>query len=165
MLFLALSLFVAVQSEPIITKVGGDAPAFSLPGTNGKTVSLADFKGKKQIVLAFFPKAFSGACTKEMAALRDHQKMLDEANAQVIGISMDSPDVQKKFADTLKLTFPIVSDKDGRVARAYGVMGALWPKRATFVISDSGKIAAVFEGKDAVDPGPTVSAVQRKPVP
>lgn len=155
-------LLAAAEASPQL-KVGEEAPRFSLPGSNGTTIQLSDFKGKKKVVLAFFPKAFTGGCTRELSGLRDHQKMFDEAGAQVLGISMDDRDTQKKFAESLKLTFPLLADTGGRTASAYGVKGALWANRTTFVIDETGRITAIFKGKDAIDPAPTVAACKQNP--
>lgn len=160
---LAITLLLAAAEALPQLKAGEDAPRFSLPGSDGKTIQLSDFKGKKKVVLAFFPKAFTGGCTRELSGLRDHQRMFDEAGAQVLGISMDDRDTQKKFAESLKLTFPLLADTGGRTAAAYGVKGALWAHRTTFVIDETGKIVAIFRGKDALDPGPTVAACKQKP--
>lgn len=155
---IAVALFVSAEAPAPKLNVGQQAPAFSLPATSGRTIELSEFKGKKKVVLAFFPKAFTGGCAKEMAGLRDHQKSFDDAGAVVFGISMDDLDTQKKFAESLKLTFPLLADKGGRIASAYRVKGALWANRTTFVIDETGTIAAIFEGKDAIDPGATVAA-------
>jgi thioredoxin-dependent peroxiredoxin len=162
MIALVLALLLVVEEPAPKLKVGQNAPAFALAATNGRTVQLSEFKGKKKVVLAFFPKAFTGGCTKEMAGLRDHQKMFDEAGAQILGISMDDLETQKKFAESLKLTFPILADRGGRTAGAYGVKGALWANRTTFVIDETGKIAAIFEGKDAIDPAAALAACKPK---
>lgn len=163
MIAMVLALFLAAEEPAPKLKVGQAAPAFSLAATNGRTIHLSEFKGKKKVVLAFFPKAFTGGCTKEMGGLRDHQKMFDEAGAVVLGISMDELETQKKFAESLKLTFPLLVDKSGQTAAAYRVKGALWANRTTFVIDETGVIAAIFEGKDAIDPGPTVAACKPRP--
>ncbi len=159
---IAVALFLSAEAPAPKLRVGEKAPAFSLSATNGQTVQLSEFKGKKKVVLAFFPKAFTGGCTKEMAGLRDHQKMFDDAGAVVFGISMDDLDTQKKFAESLKLTFPLLADKSGRTATAYRIKGALWANRTTFVIDETGAIAAIFEGKDAIDPGATAAACAPK---
>jgi thioredoxin-dependent peroxiredoxin len=97
-----------------------------------------------------------------MSGLRDHKAQFDDSSAQVLGVSLDSLDTQTKFAESLKLPFPLLSDKDGKTARAYGVKGLLWANRTTFVISEEGRITAIFEGKDAIDPAGTVAACKSR---
>lgn len=97
-----------------------------------------------------------------MSGLRDHQAQFDDNSAQVLGVSLDSLETQTKFAESLKLPFPLLSDQGGKAASAYGVKGLLWANRTTFVIDESGKIIAIFEGKDAVDPVGTVAACRRE---
>jgi len=158
---LALALLLPGEEPAPKLKVGDQAPAFSLPSSTGQTIRLSDFAEKKKVVLAFFPKAFTGGCSKEMAGLRDHQTQFDESRAQVLGISLDRLDVQTKFAESLKLSFPLLSDREGKTAEAYGVKGALWAHRTTFVINESGKIVSILEGKDAVNPGLAVAACRQ----
>jgi len=162
-LALAVALLLPAEEPALKLKVGQEAPAFAVAASSGKTIQLADFKGKKKVVLAFFPKAFTGGCTKEMAGFRDQQSAFDEAGVQVLGISMDDLETQKKFGESLKLTFPLLADKSGRAASAYRVKGALWANRTTFVIDETGVITAIFEGKDALDPVAAVAASVRKP--
>ncbi|MEO8360191.1 MAG: peroxiredoxin [Vicinamibacteria bacterium] len=159
---LAFLLFAADATPAKVVKVGDDAPAITLSASNGKTVKLADYKGKKKVVLAFFPKAFSGGCAKEMSAFRDQQAAFDSQDTQILAISLDDLDTQKKFAESLKLTFPVLSDKGGKAATAYGVKGAMWATRTNFVIDESGKIIAIFAGKEAIDPGLPLSVTKRK---
>ena len=142
--------------------VGQAAPAFTASATTDKQVSLADFKGKQTLVLAFFPKAFTGGCTKEMSGLRDRFKEFGDAGAQVMGISRDPLDVQKKFAESLTLPFPLLADPDGSVARAYGVDMGPYAARVTFVIGADGVVKQVIEGKDAIDPAGALAACPRK---
>ena len=97
-----------------------------------------------------------------MSGLRDHKAQFDDSSAQVLGVSLDSLETQTRFAETLKLPFPLLSDKGGKAAKAYGVKGLLWANRTTFVISEEGRITAIFEGKDAVDPAGTVAACKSK---
>lgn len=152
---------VEIQGEPKL-QAGDLAPAFALPASTGKTVRLSDFKGKKKVVLAFYPKAFTGGCTKEMSGLGEHKAQFDDVNAQVLGVSLDDLETQTRFADSLTLPFPLLSDTDGKVASAYKVKGALWANRTTFVIDETGRITAILEGKDAIDPAATVSACKEK---
>src|SRR6185436_18770236 len=107
---------------------------FSLPASTGQTVNLADYLGKNTVVLAFFPKAFTGGCTKEMSGLRDTHDQFAEADAKILGISMDNVETQTKFADSLKTPFPLLADPEGKVARANGVYNeAGYANRVTFV--------------------------------
>ena len=97
-----------------------------------------------------------------MSGLRDHKAQFDDNSAQVLGVSLDSLETQPRFADSLKLPFPLLSDKDGKAAKAYGVKGLLWANRTTFVINEEGRITAIFEGKDAIDPVATLAACKSK---
>ncbi len=122
-------------------KIGDIAPSFKLHDTERKEISLTDYNGKI-ILLAFFPGAFTGACTKEMCAFRDSMNNLNEINAQVLGISVDSPFSNKSFSEFNKLNFPILSDYTRSVSELYGglytdfagLKGYSVAKRAVFVI-------------------------------
>jgi peroxiredoxin Q/BCP len=94
-----------------------------------------------------------------MSGLRDVHKQLTDADAQVLGVSMDTLETQTKFAKSLNSPFPFLADPDGTTARAYGVANpAGYANRVTFVIGKDGKISNVIEGKDAIDPAATLSA-------
>ncbi len=94
-----------------------------------------------------------------MSAFRDRLAEFTSAGAQVLGISMDDLDTQKKFADSLKLPFPLLADPQGKVASAYGVRNdAGYASRVTFVIGKDGKIVKVLEGRDAIDPAGALAA-------
>ena len=96
-----------------------------------------------------------------MSAFRDHYPDLADA-AQVLGVSTDTLETQKKFAESLKTPFPLLADADGTVAKAYGVWNdAGYASRVTFVIDADGKVRAVFEGKDALDPAGAIAACGR----
>ena len=91
-------------------KVGDDAPSFELVGSDGKTHKLADYKGKQAIVIAWYPKAFTGGCTKECESFRDNGKAIREYDVAYFTASTDKADVNKKFAESLKVDYPILSD-------------------------------------------------------
>ncbi len=135
-------------------KVGDMAPDFTLPSTEGKPVSLSSFRGKENVVLAFFPAAFTGGCTAEMQKYQLGIDKFKGAGTQVFGVSEDNTPSQKEFATKLNLAFPLLSDFATRkVATAYGV---LMPERGmanrvTFVIDKDGKISFMEQGKAAVD--------------
>lgn len=92
-----------------------------------------------------------------MSALRDSIDRFAGKNAQVLGVSMDDLDTNKRFAQSLNLPFPLASDK-GEVAEAYGVKNGAYANRATFVIGPDGNVVKVIEGKDAIDPAAAVDA-------
>jgi len=93
-----------------------------------------------------------------MSAFRDRLSEFTDAGAQVLGISMDDLDTQKRFAESLKLPFPLLADPEGKVAKAYGVFNEGHASRVTFVIGKDGTILKVLEGKDAIDPSGALAA-------
>ena len=97
---------------------------FSLQGSDGKTYTLEQFKGKSAVVIAWFPKAFTGGCTNECKSLRANSKALKDLNVAYFTASVDTPEENKKFAESLDLDYPILSDPDKTVAKAYGVVHA-----------------------------------------
>lgn len=148
LLSLTLALGLMAQSTAPLSstlKVGDSAPDFTLPATDGQKVTLSSFKGKKTVVLAFFPAAFTGGCTKEMQAYQLNLDKFSSTDTAVFGVSTDFTPSQKAFAESLKLDFPLLSDfVDRKVVNTYGVMMAPdrpLAKRVTFVIDKEGKIA------------------------
>ena len=125
--------------------VGSKAPDFTLTNQDRQPVTLSGQRGKP-VVLAFFPAAFSGVCTKELCRFRDSMAKLGEAKAQVYGISVDTFFTLKAFQDHQKLTFPLLSDFNKQVIRDYGVFNEDMiglkgiAKRAVFVIDKDGVI-------------------------
>lgn len=123
------------------------APAFTLFDASRKAVSLSDFAGKT-VVLAFFPAVFTGVCTKEMCTFRDSLSAYNQIGAAVLGICVDAPFANAAFAEKNALNFPILSDYERKVTRAYevalddfaGLAGYTASKRAVFVIDKSGTI-------------------------
>ena len=99
--------------------VGSKAPEFSLTNQDREAVTLSGLKGKP-VVLAFFPAAFSGVCTKELCTFRDSMAQLGKAQAQVFGVSVDTFFTLKAFQDQQKLTFPLLSDFNKTAIRDYG---------------------------------------------
>ena len=123
-------------------EVGQKAPDFELADQDGKMVRLSDFRGKLNVVLAFYPADFTPVCTKEMCSFRDDLSKFQSKNAQVLGVSVQPQSSKQKFAAKLGLNFPILADEKKEVAKAYGVMGPLGmhSRRATFVIDKSGVV-------------------------
>jgi peroxiredoxin Q/BCP len=133
-------------------KVGETAPDFSLPSTEDRPISLADYRGKQAVVLYFYPKDDTPGCTAEACAFRDLRSMFQSHGAEILGVSTDSVRSHKKFQDKYGLTFPLLSDTDHAIADQYAVwqqkkfMGREYMgiARTTFVVDPSGTIKAVF---------------------
>ena len=130
-------------------KVGDAAPDFSLPDRTGKTVRLSDYRGKQAVVLYFYPKDDTPGCTKEACAFRDQYQDFQDAGAEVIGVSSDSPASHAKFVEKFKLPFVLVADGGGQVRKQYGVPSTLGllPGRVTYVIDKQGVVRHVFNSQ------------------
>jgi thioredoxin-dependent peroxiredoxin len=126
-------------------KVGDKAPDFSLRGSDGKTYTLDQFKGKSAVVIAWFPKAMTTGCTIECKSLRANSKTMKDLNVAYFTASVDKPEDNKTFSDQLDLDYPILSDPDKTTAEAYGVMMTNRPftNRWTFYIDKDGIIRAI----------------------
>lgn len=127
-------------------EVGSQAPGFSLYSSEKEKVSLTDYKGKN-VVLLFFPLAFTGVCTKELCNVRDNIGAYNKSKAKVIAISVDSPQTLAKFKEDQQLNFPLLSDFNKTVSAAYGSIYETFSldmkgvsKRSAFVIDGSGVV-------------------------
>jgi thioredoxin-dependent peroxiredoxin len=141
---LGIGLALLAGAAAAELKVGDKAPDFSLPGSDGKTYTLDQFKGKSGVVIAWFPKAFTGGCTKECKSLRANSKALKELNVAYFTASVDPAEQNEKFAKSLDLDYPILSDPDKTVATAYGVMSPRgFSNRWTFYIDKDGIIREI----------------------
>jgi peroxiredoxin len=150
-------------------KVGDAAPNFSLKNTAGETVSLADFKGKKNVVVLFFPAVGTSVCEKELCSTRDGMKDYENLEAQVLAISVDGPFAQKLWADKHQFNFPVLSDFNKEVSQTYGAFYDVWlpgkfdlkgvSKRSAFVIDKNG-IIQYAEVLENAGEEPNYSAVQ-----
>ncbi|MCB0621028.1 MAG: peroxiredoxin [Saprospiraceae bacterium] len=146
-------------------KVGDKAPQFTLVSSDKEKVSLGDYQGKN-VVLLFFPMAFTGVCTTELCAMRDDIAQYERLNAEVLAVSVDSPFTLNKFKEDQQLNFPLLSDFNKEVARAYdslyeefvlGLKGVA--RRSAFVIDGHGVVryAEVLESAGDL---PNFSAVK-----
>ena len=134
--------------------VGDAAPDFELPGTDGRTYRLSDYRGRN-VVLAFYPGDATATCTKQFCSYRDEGDRIDQLDAEVLGISSQSVDSHERWTKEQELNVPLLADEDIAVSRAYGVTGWLGPlasltelkgetvdgryvKRAIFVIDGEG---------------------------
>jgi peroxiredoxin Q/BCP len=129
--------------------VGDTAPDFSKTTQNGDPISLSQFRGEKTVVLYFYPKDETPGCTAEACTFRDSFEDFVDAGAVVIGVSQDSDESHKRFAEHHRLPFLLVSDRDKSLQKAYGVpktMGLL-PGRVTYVIDRNGVVQHVFSSQ------------------
>jgi peroxiredoxin Q/BCP len=131
---------------------GDKAPAFSLKNTEGKTVKLSDFKGKK-VVLYFYPRDLTPGCTKEACGFRDDYAQLKKRGVEILGVSGDDQASHQKFTEKHSLPFTLLSDPDHEIMEKYGAWGekSMYGKkfmgvlRMTFIIDEDGRIAHVFK--------------------
>ena len=139
---------MATSLQPVI---GKPAPDFTLPSTTGENISLRQFKGKKTVILYFYPKDETPGCTREACDLRDHSAEIEGAGAVILGVSTDSLESHHHFRDKHKLPFPLLADVDAMVSKLYGVYKQrnLYGKkymgieRTTFVIDRTGRTGRI----------------------
>ena len=160
----------APAPPPPSVKVGDPAPDFDLAWFSPvgdpketckyepKRIKLSDFKGKQNVVVAFFPAAFSPGCTNEMKQYQTSHGTFTAANTKVLGVSVDSTWSNRAFREQLGVEFPILSDWKREAATAYGLLdtNSGVARRATFVVDKAGVVRKVDVGREALDPSGVV---------
>jgi len=157
---------------PPAVKIGEAAPDFTLAwlapgGEPGKfkndQIKLSDFKGKQNVVIAFFPAAFSPGCTSEMQKYQASSGQFTAANTTILGVSVDSTWSNKAFREQLGASFPILSDWKKETARQYGVLDETtgFARRTTFVVDKAGIVQKIDIGRDALDPSGVVGMCEK----
>ena len=122
-------------------KPGDKAPSFSAPSRDGSTVKLSDFSGSKNVVLFFYVRDNTSGCIREARSLNDAIDEFTKRSAVVIGVSTDGVESHVRFAANNELTFPLLADQDGKIAKAYGVLRETGrAARATFLVGRDGTI-------------------------
>jgi peroxiredoxin Q/BCP len=145
-------IFYLFGGKMPLPKVGNNAPAFTLVNQDGEKVALKDFKGKKNVVLYFYPKAMTPGCTTQACGIRDYKKEFAKVKTEVLGVSPDQPEKLQRFIDKQGLNFTLLSDPEHKIADKYGSWG---PKkfmgreydgilRQTFIIGKDGKLKHVM---------------------
>lgn len=141
-----------MATATLLPVIGKPAPDFTLPSTSGEMVSLRQFKGKKTVVLFFYPEDDTPSCTKQACGFRDLTAEFEKVGAVVLGISADPMESHQAFKAKHRLTYDLLSDPEAVACKAYGVwkqknlygnkfMGI---ERTTFVIDRTGRIAQIY---------------------
>ncbi len=128
-------------------KVGDKCPVFTLQDQNNESVSIQDKIGENNLVIYFYPKDDTPGCTAEACSFRDSYESFKDASCEVIGISSDSVEKHKNFAQKHRLSFTLLSDEDKKVRIAFGVPGSLFgliPGRVTYIIDKNGIVRHIF---------------------
>jgi peroxiredoxin Q/BCP len=130
--------------------VGDTAPDFEGQTSNGTSIRLRDYLGKRNVVLYFYPKDDTKGCTIEACSFRDKLQSIAALWTEVVGVSVDTVESHREFAKKNNLNFPLVSDHDKRISKTYGVLSedGSRAERMTFIIDKEGKIAKVFTNVD-----------------
>ncbi len=147
------------QEETLVELKPGDAaPDFTLPGSDGRTYRLKDLAGHP-VAIAWFPKAFTGGCTAECKSLGQYGEALRHLHVRHFAASVDAPELNAKFAASLGLDYPILSDETKATARAYGVLSKSgYASRWTFYIGADGRILDIDKQVSAASHGADVLA-------
>jgi thioredoxin-dependent peroxiredoxin len=123
---------------------GDELPDFSLTASDGRTYRLSAYRGRQAVVIAWFPKAFTGGCTSECESIGARSDAIRRFDVAYFGASVDAPTTNRRFASSLGIDFPILSDPTKAVARAHGVLGRSgFPSRWTFYIGIDGRILMI----------------------
>ena len=134
-------------------KVGNLAPVFKLKDQNGKEIDLKSFRGKKNVVVYFYPKAMTPGCTVQACGIRDYKKEFSKVKTEILALSPDMPDKLSRFEEKQGLNFTLLSDPEHKVADKYGAWG---PKkfmgkeydgilRTTFILNKEGRLVHVMD--------------------
>jgi len=159
-LIITMFTFLGFGKKLVALEVGAPAPQITATDENSKPVALADVYAKGITLVYFYPKAETPGCTAQACSLRDAFASLSGEKLQVLGVSRDSVEAQKKFQEKYKLPFTLIADQDGKVAEAFGVpgmMGLPVSSRQSFLIKD-GKIAWVAKKAKTGDHAAEVQA-------
>jgi len=131
-------------------KVGDTAPDFEGQTSKDTQVRLRDYLGKRNVILYFYPKDDTKGCTIEACSFRDKLQPIAALWTEVVGVSVDTVESHKKFAEKNNLNFPLISDHDKQISKTYGVLSedGSYAERMTFIIDKDGKIAKIFTNVD-----------------
>jgi len=140
------------MATALLPVIGKTAPDFTLPSTEGQPISLRQFKGKKTVILYFYPKDDTPGCTREACDFRDHSAEFESSQVVVLGVSTDPLESHAKFREKHHLPFTLLADEDAAISKLYGVYKTknlygkkhLGIERTTFIIDKTGRIAQIY---------------------
>jgi len=162
MILIAMLSFLGLTNPAGALSVGDEAPRVSAPDQHGATVDLAAVYAKGPTLVYFYPKADTPGCTAQACSLRDAFPDFTGQGVQILGVSADTVEGQKKFAEKYNLPFTLLADADGTVAKAFGVPTMMgYAKRQSFIVKD-GKIAWIVESAKTGDHAAEVQAALRE---
>ena len=140
--------------------VGAAAPGFTLPGTGGRSYSLADYRGRP-VVLVFYPGDFTPVCTRQLSAYRESFAAFEDLDAQVLALSPQDLDSHERFSDDQGLPFPLLADTDKAVGRAYGIVSPIgFYRRSVFVVDGAGVVRYAHRSRTSLGFRPADELVQ-----
>jgi peroxiredoxin Q/BCP len=157
---LILAMFTMFSPRLKALEVGSPAPQVTAPDQDGTPVVFGDVYAKGMTLVYFYPKADTPGCTAEACSLRDSFATLQGKNLRILGVSRDKPEAQKAFREKYRIPFPLIADRDGKVAAAFGVpgmMGLPVSARQSFIVKD-GKIAWISRNAKTKDSAEEVQA-------
>jgi peroxiredoxin Q/BCP len=141
-----------MEEKPAELAQGATAPDFTMKDKEGKSIKLSDLKGKKDVVVYFYPKDFTPGCTMEATEFSRDYKKFNDAGIEIVGVSPDDEESHGKFREKMGMPYPLVADTEKEVSKSYGVYGLksfmgreyMGVNRSTFLIDKTGKVARVF---------------------
>ncbi len=141
-------------------KVGEVAPDFTVKDTEGRELTLSKLVERGPVVLAFFPKAFTGGCTRELTSYRDRAADIEKHKGTVIAVSTDDLETQKKFKTSLNALYPFVADSEAELVKKFDVKMPVLTisQRVTFVVGAGRRVLSIQEGGDAIETAGAVNA-------
>ncbi|TAK17754.1 MAG: peroxiredoxin [Acidobacteria bacterium] len=163
LILVSIGIIAGLQAADL--QVGDQAPDFSLKASDGRTYKLSDFKGKRAVVIAWYPKAFTSGCTIECKSLAEKGDLISKYDVAFFMASVDTVEQARAFGDEHGAKFPLLSDPDKKVADAYGTLRdyggsiGIVSQRWTFYIGKDGKILAIDK---AVKPATSAEDVAAK---
>jgi len=142
-----------MEQEKQVELEGKSAPDFTMKDKDGKTIKLSELKGKKDVVIYFYPKDFTPGCTMEATEFSRDYKKFKDAEIEIVGISPDDEESHQKFREKMGMPYPLVADTEKEVSKKYGVYGLksfmgreyMGVNRSTFLVNKTGKVVKVFK--------------------